>query len=180
MLSKRYFETYIVLVSALSDEKGIISVKLEVEEFSYKVNKLYLSVIWFKKESRYPHGNLGQNQLNTATPAYVISIADLINVVNTFWGGFLKIFSRQYVEQLTDRKQKNKALKKTEKVEILKKTSSQHTENVQVFSSDTWNASAHIGAFDDAPFQDVAYIYGAVDLIIGNVPFGKVKYNYPC
>ena len=84
MLSKRYFETYIVLVSALSDEKGIISVKLEVEEFSYKVNKLYLSVIWFKKESRYPHGNLGQNQLNTATPAYVISIADLINVVNTF------------------------------------------------------------------------------------------------
>lgn len=92
MLSKRYFETYIVLVSALSDEKGIISVKLEVEEFSYKVNKLYLSVIWFKKESRYPHGNLGQNQLNTATPTSIISIADLVSVVNTSDGDFFKYF----------------------------------------------------------------------------------------
>jgi N12 class adenine-specific DNA methylase len=29
-----------------------------------------------------------------------------------------------------------------------------------------------------APFQDVAYKDGAFDLIIGNVPFGEVKYNY--
>lgn len=29
-----------------------------------------------------------------------------------------------------------------------------------------------------APFQEVAYKDGAFDLIIGNVPFGEVKYNY--
>ena len=29
-----------------------------------------------------------------------------------------------------------------------------------------------------APFQDVAYKDGAFDLIIGNVPFGTVKYKY--
>ncbi len=29
-----------------------------------------------------------------------------------------------------------------------------------------------------APFQDVAYKDGAFDLIVGNVPFGEVKYNY--
>lgn len=81
-----------VLASALSDDTGIIPVKLEVKEFNDKSNKLYLSVVLTKKESRYPHGNLGQNPLNTATPASAISIADLLGIVNPKEGDFLKYF----------------------------------------------------------------------------------------
>ena len=54
--------------SAFRDEKGVYPVKLEVKEFKKNTNKLYLSVVLTKKESRYLSGNLGQDQLNTAPP----------------------------------------------------------------------------------------------------------------
>lgn len=109
-----------VLASALSDDTGIIPVKLEVKEFNDKANKLYLSVVLTKKESRYPHGNLEQSPLNTATPASAISIADLVGIVNPSEGDFLKYFP----DSMLDSEQidgKNKALAKDAvKVEKLK------------------------------------------------------------
>lgn len=108
-----------VLASALSDETGIIPVKLEVKEFNDKANKLYLSVVLTKKESRYPHGNLEQSPLNTATPASIISISDLVSIVNPSEGDFLKYFP----DSMLDSEQiegKNKALAKdAEKIEKL-------------------------------------------------------------
>lgn len=96
-----------------------LTVKLEVKEFNDKANKLYLSVVLTKKESRYPHGNLEQSPLNTATPASAISIADLVGIVNPSEGDFLKYFP----DSMLDSEQiegKNKALtKEAEKVEKL-------------------------------------------------------------
>ena len=46
-----------------------------------------------KKESRDLSGNLGQDQLNTAPPTSVISIANLVGIVNFFEGDFLTYFS---------------------------------------------------------------------------------------
>lgn len=37
-----------------------------------------------KKESKYLSGNLGQNQLNTAPPAFTVSIVDLFKLVKEF------------------------------------------------------------------------------------------------
>ena len=125
-----------VLASALSDEKGIIPVKLEVKEFNDKANKLYLSVVLTKKESRYPHGNLGQNQLNTAPPTSTISISDLVSIVNPSEGDFLKYFP----DSMLDSEQiegKNKALSKdAEKIEKLsgdKKRSLVAAENAEKY-----------------------------------------------
>ena len=96
-----------------------LTVKLEVKEFNDKANKLYLSVVLTKKESRYPHGNLEQSPLNTATPASAISIADLVGIVNPSEGDFPKYFP----DSMLDSEQiegKNKALtKEAEKVEKL-------------------------------------------------------------
>ncbi len=136
-----------VLASALSDETGIIPVKLEVKEFNDKANKLYLSVVLTKKESRYPHGNLEQSPLNTATPASTISIADLVGIVNPSEGDFLKYFPDSMLdsEQIES---KNKALaKEAEKVEKLtadKKRSLATAENANALSStpETTNSTA--------------------------------------
>lgn len=136
-----------VLASALRDETGIIPVKLEVKEFNEKANKLYLSVVLTKKESRYLHGNLGQNQLNTATPAFTISIADLVGIVNPSEGDFLKYFP----DSMLDSEQiegKNKALAKdAERIEKLsedKKRSLATAENANALSStpETTNSTA--------------------------------------
>lgn len=111
-----------VLASAFSDEKGVYPVKLEVKEFKKNTNKLYLSVVLAKKESRHLSGNLGQNQLNTAPPTSTISISDLVGIVNPSEGDFLKYFPNSMLdgEQIEG---KNKALaKETEKVENLKKS----------------------------------------------------------
>lgn len=117
-----------------------------------KVNKLYLSVVFGKKESRYPHGNLGRNQLNTATPTSVVSIADLVCAVNPSEENFQKYFPDSMLnsEQIES---KNKALtKKAEKVENLK-TSTRQTENVKAFSLNVQNDSAGVEASDDIVAQ---------------------------
>ena len=109
-----------VLASAFSDEKGVYPVKLEVKEFKKNTNKLYLSVVLTKKESRHLSGNLGQNQLNTAPPTSIISISDLVAIVNPTEGDFLKYFPDSMLdsEQIAG---KNKALAEdAEKVEKLK------------------------------------------------------------
>ena len=136
-----------VLASAFSDEKGIYPVKLEVKEFKKSTNKLYLSVVLTKKESRNLSGNLGQNQLNTAPPTSVISIADLISIVNPSEGDFLKYFPDSMLdsEQIES---KNKALEKdAEKVKKLsedKKRGLATAENADALSStpETTNSTA--------------------------------------
>lgn len=98
-----------VLASAFSDESGVIPVKLEVKEFKQDTNKLYMSVVLAKKESRVLDGNLGQNQLNTAPPTSTLSISDLVGIVNSSEGDFLKYFP----DSMLDSEQiegKNKAL----------------------------------------------------------------------
>ncbi len=127
-----------VLASAFSDEKGVYPVKLEVKEFKKNTNKLYLSVVLTKKESRYLSGNLGQDQLNTAPPTSTISISDLVGIVNPSEGDFLKYFP----DSMLDSEQiegKNKALAKdAEKIEKLsedKKRSLATAENANALSS---------------------------------------------
>ena len=136
-----------VLASAFSDEKGVYPVKLEVKEFKKNTNKLYLSVVLTKKESRYLSGNLGQDQLNTAPPTSTISISDLVGIVNPSEGDFLKYFP----DSMLDSEQiegKNKALAKdAEKIEKLsedKKRSLATAENADALSStpETTNSTA--------------------------------------
>lgn len=58
-------------------------------------------------------------------------------------------------------------------------------ENSSLFGVEIDSVSGRIARYlypsaniEIAPFQDVAYKDGVFDLIVGNVPFGEVKYNY--
>ncbi len=117
-----------VLASAFSDEKGIYPVKLEVKEFKKNINKLYLSVVLTKKESRYLSGNLGQNQLNTAPPTPTISIADLVGIVNPSEGDFLKYFPDSMLDTEQIEGKREALAKDAERVENLKAPMKNHPE----------------------------------------------------
>lgn len=159
-----------VLASAFNDEKGIYPVKLEVKEFKKNTNKLYLSVVLTKKESRYLSGNLGQDQLNTAPPTSTISISDLVGIVNPSEGDFLKYFP----DSMLDSEQidgKNRALAKDaeriEKISEDKKRSLATAENADALSStpETTNSTAPTDSVSqdndtvnkDSKVYDVAY-----------------------